>query len=304
MDVESIDAGEFDTVILNQIAARTHFLVILTPGAVERCLEPGDWLRREVEYAMQLQRNIVPLLVNNFNFSDAEKYLTRDLSQLTRYNSLNLPHDYFDEAMNRLRGRFLKTEEAVQIPLQPTPTGEQPIVQKKIVEAERQPAPDEAQLSAEKYYDLGHRKWETGDFDGAIGDCTEAIRLNAHFAEAYSRRGTAYVGLNDYDQAIADFDEALRLDPYYSAAYFNRGLAKAAKGQFDGAMADYNQALRLNPLFASAYYSRAVARTALRDYRAAIADYDKYLDLGGGRQFGNQAEVEQAMRSLKDQWQR
>jgi hypothetical protein len=72
MDVESIDAGEFDAVILNQIAARTHFVVILTPGAVERCLEPDDWRRREVEYAMQLERNIVPLLVNNFDFCDAE----------------------------------------------------------------------------------------------------------------------------------------------------------------------------------------------------------------------------------------
>ena len=29
MDVESIDAGQFDTVILNQIAARPYFLVIL-----------------------------------------------------------------------------------------------------------------------------------------------------------------------------------------------------------------------------------------------------------------------------------
>ncbi|MBN1966081.1 MAG: toll/interleukin-1 receptor domain-containing protein, partial [Anaerolineae bacterium] len=29
MDVESIDAGEFDRIILGQIAARAHFLVIL-----------------------------------------------------------------------------------------------------------------------------------------------------------------------------------------------------------------------------------------------------------------------------------
>ena len=42
MDVESIDAGQFDTVILDQIAARPYFLVIFTPGSLERCTNPLD----------------------------------------------------------------------------------------------------------------------------------------------------------------------------------------------------------------------------------------------------------------------
>ena len=46
MDVESIDSGTFDTIILNQIAARAHFIIILTPGSVERCIENNDWLRK------------------------------------------------------------------------------------------------------------------------------------------------------------------------------------------------------------------------------------------------------------------
>src|SRR5574341_300850 len=40
MDVESIDSGTFDSIILNQIAARAHFLVILTPGTLNRCAQP------------------------------------------------------------------------------------------------------------------------------------------------------------------------------------------------------------------------------------------------------------------------
>jgi hypothetical protein len=39
MDVESIDSGQFETIILNRIKARAHFLVILTPGALDRCHE-------------------------------------------------------------------------------------------------------------------------------------------------------------------------------------------------------------------------------------------------------------------------
>src|SRR5262245_56934339 len=66
MDVESIDSGQFETIILNQIAARGHFLVILTPGTLDRCHEPDDWLRREIEHAIALGRNVIPILVNEF----------------------------------------------------------------------------------------------------------------------------------------------------------------------------------------------------------------------------------------------
>ncbi|MDX1993235.1 MAG: tetratricopeptide repeat protein [bacterium] len=301
MDVESIDAGAFDTVILNQIAARTHFLVILTPGAVERCTEPGDWLRREIEHAMDLRRNVVPLLVNNFDFRDAQKYLTGKLAHLQRHNALTVPHDYFEEAMHRLRTRFLRNPRPVEVI--PAPTSEQPEVARIIAGAERQPTPSEEQLTAEQLYDRGHRKWEAKDYPAAIEDCTEAIRLSPNFAEAYNRRATAYMGLGEYAKAIADFDRAIELIPEYTAAYFNRGLAKADSGSYDSALLDYNTVLRLNPLFTQAYYTRALARTARHDYRGAANDYRKYLDLGGGEQYGNRAEVEQAIAALKDRWQ-
>ena len=35
-------------------------------GTLEGCEEPDDWLRREIEYAIKLGRNVVPILVNNF----------------------------------------------------------------------------------------------------------------------------------------------------------------------------------------------------------------------------------------------
>ena len=61
-DIESIRAGQFDTIILSQIAARPYFLLVLTPGTLERCVEPTDWLRREIEQALKTQRVIVCLL--------------------------------------------------------------------------------------------------------------------------------------------------------------------------------------------------------------------------------------------------
>ena len=56
-------SGDFERIILGNITARAHFLVLLTPSALERCDDPGDWLRREIETALANQRNIVPLML-------------------------------------------------------------------------------------------------------------------------------------------------------------------------------------------------------------------------------------------------
>ena len=62
MDVGSLGGGAFEPVILREIEARTHFLVLLEPGSLDRIGEPGDWLRREIAHALTHRRNIVPLL--------------------------------------------------------------------------------------------------------------------------------------------------------------------------------------------------------------------------------------------------
>jgi formylglycine-generating enzyme required for sulfatase activity len=109
-DYTSIPSGDFEQIIVGNIKARAHFVLILTPTALDRCSEPGDWLRREIETAISERRNIIPLFFDGFNFgspSVSEK-LTGKLGGLKRYNGLEVPSRYFDEAMERLRGRYLK----------------------------------------------------------------------------------------------------------------------------------------------------------------------------------------------------
>jgi hypothetical protein len=108
-DYRSISSGDFEQIITSNIRARAHFLLILTPTALDRCSEPGDWLRREIELAIDERRNIIPLFFKGFRFgapSVAEK-LTGKLKNLNRYNGLNVHEDYFDEAMQRLQIQFL-----------------------------------------------------------------------------------------------------------------------------------------------------------------------------------------------------
>jgi TIR domain len=119
-DYTSISSGDFEQIIINNIKARAHFILILTPTALDRCDEPGDWLRREIETAIDEQRNIVPLFFKGFNFStpSISEKLTGKLSGLSRYNGLKVHEDYFHAAMDRLREQFLKVPlDAVLHPL-------------------------------------------------------------------------------------------------------------------------------------------------------------------------------------------
>jgi hypothetical protein len=107
MDVENIDSGEFEHAILAHIARREFFLVILEPGSLDRIHGDGDWMRREISHAIACRRRIVPLLCNGFVFRP-DLALPPDIGRLPSYNAVTVPHDYFEEAMQKLRSRFLR----------------------------------------------------------------------------------------------------------------------------------------------------------------------------------------------------
>jgi lipoprotein NlpI len=118
-----------------------------------------------------------------------------------------------------------------------------------------------------------------GDYDRAIADCTEAIRLNPKYAPAFGDRGDAHYHKGDYDRAIADDTEAIRLDPKYALSFSGRGDAYLAKQNYDRAIADYNEAIRLDPKYFWAFNSRGIAYFAKQDYDRAIADYTEAIRL-------------------------
>ncbi|MEP7133839.1 MAG: SUMF1/EgtB/PvdO family nonheme iron enzyme [Chloroflexota bacterium] len=136
-DYRSISSGDFEQIITSNIRARAHFLLILTATALDRCSEPGDWLRREIEFAIDEKRNIIPLFFKGFRFgapSVAEK-LTGKLRNLSRYNGLNVHEDYFDEAMHRLPTQFLNIP--LDTVLHPVSTEVQKVVVQEQVAADK-----------------------------------------------------------------------------------------------------------------------------------------------------------------------
>jgi lipoprotein NlpI len=117
----------------------------------------------------------------------------------------------------------------------------------------------------------------------AIAACSRAIGSGRwrgpDLAKAFNNRGTAYYAKGDYDLAIADYNEAIRLDPKYSFAYNNLGNAYRANGDYDRAVANYNAAIRLDRKSVAAYYNRASAYYGKGDKNGAIADYSEAIRL-------------------------
>jgi tetratricopeptide (TPR) repeat protein len=275
-DFSGVNSGDFETVILENIRARAHFLVILTPSALEKCGESGDWLRREIETAFESRRNIVPLMLEGFDFGTPTiaSQLTGTLAPLKHYNALNVPADYFLAAMERLRDRFLNVAlDAVPQPAS-LPARQAAAEQKK--EAAAAPQVAEEELTAQQWFERG---FNAVDLDEQLRFYSNAIRLKPDYSDAFNNRGLAWRKTGDFGNAIADYNEAIRLKPDSALAFNNRGYARHLNGDPAGALTDFNEAIRLMPDYAMAFNNRGNSRSEKTDLDGAIADYNEAIRL-------------------------
>jgi tetratricopeptide (TPR) repeat protein len=224
MDVDTMGAGQFDTILLREIAQRRFFLPLLTPGSLDRCINSGDWVRREIEEALKLKQpeEIIPLYTSDFKFEDIDAFLTAPVAaQIKRYNAIEMHQKYFDASIAELR-RFMFS---AAVPVA---------------------AAVDTLASAEAYYDRALKRPDT-ELDLVISDCTEVIRRDPGFAKAYNLRGGARLKRGDVQAALTDFNDAIRLDPKFVRAYKNRAVAREQMSDIPGALKDYDQVLYLSP---------------------------------------------------------
>jgi tetratricopeptide (TPR) repeat protein len=109
--------------------------------------------------------------------------------------------------------------------------------------------------AAIEHSERGVAAYEQGDYERAIAEWSEALRLDPDNADTYVDRSWAYIQRGQHDKAIADCTSAIGLRPE-SEAYNNRGIAYAAKREHDEALADFTEAIRLRPLGTKAYLNR------------------------------------------------
>ena len=151
----------------------------------------------------------------------------------------------------------------------------------------RMVGPDLVWTNPKDLHNQAMEKVKQGDYQGAIADYDQALKVGPQDAEAYYGRGAARLELGDYHGAIADYSQALRINPQDADAYYNRGVASYSLGRDQAAIEDWNQAVRINPNLAEAYGDRGFLRAELGDTQAAVADLQK-----AARLFFDQGNIE------------
>ena len=125
-----------------------------------------------------------------------------------------------------------------------------------------------------------------GDYQAALNDMNQAIKLEPHYAGYFINRGFMKYKLEDYFGAMADYDYALELEPTNLTAHFNRGLLNVEVSENDKAIGDFSYVLASTPDNFMARYNRALLYYKTGQYDKAIADYDvvleKYPDFEAG----------------------
>jgi tetratricopeptide (TPR) repeat protein len=117
-----------------------------------------------------------------------------------------------------------------------------------------------------------------GNYAQVIADASEALRLYASVA-TYNLRGSAYYDKGEYDIAISDFNDALRIGPPSGIIHHNRGNAWRDKGDYAKAITDYDQAIKLGPPSAFSWQNRGASKRALGDLDGALADINEAIRL-------------------------
>ena len=162
--------------------------------------------------------------------------------------------------------------------------------------------------TAREYYARAAKRYNDGDFDGAIADYNEVLRIDPNHINSLLYRGNALYKKRKYDEAIEDYSGIIWLEPNNHIAWYNRGNARNEKREYEQALSDLNESIRLNPNYANAWNSRGNAWYGKEKYDEALSNFneairlmpgDAYFWLNRGNSWHAKREYDKAIEDYK-----
>ena len=101
LDLEELRSGQFNYKLYDAIEESANFVLVLSPNSLERCMNDGDWLRLEIAHAIKSKKNIVPIMLEHFEWPEC---LPDEIAALPTYNGIKISSEYFDASMKKLVG--------------------------------------------------------------------------------------------------------------------------------------------------------------------------------------------------------
>ena len=97
------------------------------------------------------------------------------------------------------------------------------------------------------YQGRGYAAAKNQQFQEAIQDFTEALKIKSNDPRIYEQRAAAEMKVYDYDKALADYSEASKLKPNEVRYYNYRAYIYETKEDTQNSMAETDKALKIDP---------------------------------------------------------
>lgn len=108
LDVDEIGSGQFPTQIEKAIEDCKDFLLVLSPGTLDRCADEDDWVRREILQARTQNKNIIGVGLPGFVMPEAEK-LPAPLQSLTTIQVFLWTHEYRTASFEKIEENLVSS---------------------------------------------------------------------------------------------------------------------------------------------------------------------------------------------------
>jgi tetratricopeptide (TPR) repeat protein len=270
-----------DPFIINQIQSRTYFMMLVTPSALhESYFNNLFW--REAEVAIQSKRLFIPLVTNTTEWHFHRQYLVNNLAMLARLDGIPISCTQMDSTINDLKMCLHDIYPPSKQALYPLSAVEHDIMQGRIAKIASHPLVTVEQLHMIAYYEQAYAHYRMRQYDRALTNYGEAIRINPYFADVYLGRSRL---LGNDVNTLSDLNQAIHLDPHFADAFNERGDYHRLRKDYPRAIADYTEAIRINPHYATYYTNRANCHLHASDDEHASADFNVAVTLEDG-EFG------------------
>ena len=129
------------------------------------------------------------------------------------------------------------------------------------------------------YNNLGEAHDKLGNYDQAIGEFKEALKINPKYFFGLNNLGNIYGKQEKYEEAISYFQKALHQKSDYSPAHYNIARAYHLIGKKQEAAESYRKAIQFNPYFEQAFYNLAYLSMELSGFDEAIENFNKFIKM-------------------------
>jgi len=127
---------------------------------------------------------------------------------------------------------------------------------------------------AEAAKEKGNRAFGEGNFDEAIRQYSEAIKIDARNHVYFSNRSAAYAGKNMWAQALEDSEQCIRLNRTWGKGYYRKAVALLGQNKLTEAQRALTEGLSVDG-------ANADLRTKLQEVQTLIERAHKFIGPDG-----------------------